>query len=127
MPELALKAAIFAAAVAAAAFDVRRRRVPNWISLPALAASLILIPLSGRWEGLLAWPVLYAAWSAGWIGGGDAKLLMAVAAAFGVEAAAASLAAAGLAAWAARRPVPGAAFAPAAILILEAAGWLGWR
>jgi len=124
---LALKALIFAASVAAAFFDIRQRRVPNWLSLPAMSAALALIPLSGRWDGLLAWPALYGAWAAGWIGGGDAKLLMAVSAAFGVETAAAALALGGLAALTRRAAAPGAAFVPAAILILEGIGWLGWR
>lgn len=113
-----LRLIVLALAVPAAAWDVRERRIPNFISLPALAIGLAVFALGGTPpEALLVLPVLFASWSAGWIGGGDAKLLMSLGLVFGLWPVAIATVAAALAALVARRPMPGAAFAlPAALM-----------
>ncbi len=104
--------------VPAAVWDVKERRVPNLISLPALCAAAGAAALGGLdVTALIALPVILAAWQAGWMGGGDAKILMALAIAFGPAPVVIATGAAGLAALLARRPMPGAAFAlPAAAI-----------
>jgi Flp pilus assembly protein protease CpaA len=58
-------------------YDLRTRRIPNWASLPLLAAGLI-----ARFPGdpalWLASLVVAIAWSKQWMGGGDAKLWLAI-------------------------------------------------
>lgn len=105
--------------VPAAVWDVAERRIPNFISLPALALALAVFVLAGEDNalGLLAVPVVFASWTAGWVGGGDAKLLMALALAFGPWPVVIATAASGLAALLARRSMPGAVFALPAVLI----------
>ena len=60
-----------------AAYDARTQRVPNWVTLPLLFTGLLL-----RWPGLpitwLACLLLFSAWRFGALGGGDAKLWMAL-------------------------------------------------
>ena len=60
-----------------AAYDVRTKRVPNWVTLPLLIAGLVLhypgLPLT--W---LACLLLFSGWHFGALGGGDAKLWMAL-------------------------------------------------
>ncbi|MBI4300467.1 MAG: prepilin peptidase [Chloroflexi bacterium] len=66
--------------------DVKRRRIPNWQTVPALVLGLTLNGLLGGPRGLLsslaaslfAFGLLIVPWLLGAIGGGDAKLLMAV-------------------------------------------------
>lgn len=69
--------------VTAAYFDIRQRRIPNFITLPAIVAGLMLNGLSGGWDGLLfsiwglvlgfgGFAVLYFL---GGIGAGDVKLM----------------------------------------------------
>lgn len=120
----ALRLAVLALALPAAVWDVRERRIPNFLTLPALAVAAAAFVLDGaRLEAMLVLPVLFVSWSAGWIGGGDAKLLMALALAFGPGPAALATAVAGLAALAARRPMPGAVFALPAALGFWLWGW----
>jgi len=60
-----------------AAYDARTKRVPNWVTLPLLIAGLVLhfpgLPIT--W---LACLLLFSAWHFGALGGGDAKLWMAL-------------------------------------------------
>ncbi|MDR7574153.1 MAG: prepilin peptidase [Armatimonadota bacterium] len=119
-----LRLVVLALALPAAVWDVWERRIPNFLSLPALAVAAAAFVLDGaRLEAMLVLPVLFVSWSAGWIGGGDAKLLMALALAFGPWPAALATAVAGLAALAARRPMPGAVFALPAALGVWLWGW----
>lgn len=75
------------ACVAAAVFDVRTRRIPNWLTFGLAAAGLIAAAIAG-WHlfgnSLLAFVAIFAAgavvFSMHWLGGGDVKLLAAVAA-----------------------------------------------
>ena len=57
--------------------DLRHRRVPNWVTLPLLGIGL-LWNFPSTLETWLACLLLFAAWRAGWLGGGDAKLWMAL-------------------------------------------------
>lgn len=119
---------ILTLSIPAAILDVRERRIPNFLSLPALAVGVAAFALDAargfaHVEALLALPVLFIAWSAGWIGGGDAKLLMALALAFGPWPVALGVGAAGLAALIFRKPMPGAAFA----LLPAGVWWIGVR
>jgi prepilin peptidase CpaA len=84
---------VLAVVALAACMDVRTLRVPNWITLPALLASLLLHYLQGGWASCLS--ALLAASIAGAIfavffvvggmGGGDVKLIVAVSAALGLN------------------------------------------
>ncbi|NPV87865.1 MAG: hypothetical protein HPY45_17850 [Anaerolineae bacterium] len=58
-------------------YDLRTRRVPNWITLPLLAAA-VLANFPSQIEVWLVSILLSFAWRLRWIGGGDAKLWMAL-------------------------------------------------
>ena len=118
-----LRLTVLALAVPAAVWDWCERRIPNFLSLPALAVGLVVFVRIGFTDTLLVLLVLFAAWTWSWIGGGDAKLLMAVALAFGPLPVVVALVLAGLAALIARRPVPGAVFALPAALGFWLWGW----
>jgi prepilin peptidase CpaA len=66
--------------LAAAVTDLRARRIPNWLTLPSMAAGLVLNALDGRLTaallGMSAALVLYFAFFAlGFRGAGDGKLM----------------------------------------------------
>jgi len=63
-------------AVFLAIYDLRTRRVPNWVTLSLLVAGLRL-QFPGAPETWLGCLLLFSAWRFGAIGGGDAKLWMA--------------------------------------------------
>lgn len=79
-------AVVSAACIVAVVTDVRTRKIPNWLSF-GLAAVGIAYSAFGGWHvlalSLLAYVVVFAAgavlFSMGWLGGGDVKLLAAVA------------------------------------------------
>lgn len=66
--------------------DVRRKKIPNWATLPAVALGLGLNGLGGGWTGLKAsgmglgvgFGALFVLFALGWMGGGDVKLMAAV-------------------------------------------------
>lgn len=60
-----------------ALYDLRAQRIPNWVTLPLLAAG-ILANFPGRIEVWLGCILLSSAWRLRWLGGGDAKLWMAL-------------------------------------------------
>lgn len=72
-------------------FDLKERRIPNWITVPGLAAGLALHTWLGGTGGLvnaLAGAAFGAAvmaipFSLSWVGGGDLKLLAAIGALMG--------------------------------------------
>jgi Flp pilus assembly protein protease CpaA len=63
--------------IAVSLYDFHFRRVPNWVTLPLLLAGIIC-HFPGTVETCLACVLLFMAWHAGWMGGGDAKLWMAL-------------------------------------------------
>ncbi|MHC4563776.1 MAG: A24 family peptidase [Planctomycetota bacterium] len=85
--------------VVAAAVDVRRGKIPNAITYPAVAVALIGHMLLGGWTGdetrlglaqsliglAVGFGPLLVVWRLGGIGGGDAKLMAAVGALGGVN------------------------------------------
>ncbi len=87
---------VLAAAVATSVItDLRRRLILNWVTLPALAAVLVLFSAGGGWPllqssvagmAVCALPLLLAALP-GWIGMGDVKLMALCGAAAGFPAA----------------------------------------
>jgi Flp pilus assembly protein protease CpaA len=82
---------LFAALLLAAWTDFRRRIIPNWITYPALAASLTIAFVRFGVDGLVAsllgaavcGGMLLVAWLAGALGGGDVKLAALIGATYG--------------------------------------------
>ena len=58
-------------------FDQRMWRIPNWVTLPLLAI-FILLNWPGAPETWLGCILLFLGWKSNWLGGGDAKLWMAL-------------------------------------------------
>jgi prepilin peptidase CpaA len=79
----------------AVASDVRSRRIPNWLTLPALLAALLASPWFGATSGLLeaaagaglGFALLVGPYALGGVGAGDVKALMVLGAWLGPEAA----------------------------------------
>lgn len=90
--EIATVATLAVVAALAAAFDVRERRIPNWLTMGGLAAGLVLGALQG-WGGLggaaggagAAFAVALPLFLLGGLGGGDVKLLTAIGALVALE------------------------------------------
>ncbi len=80
-----------ATVVACAAFDWRSRRIPNFVTVPALGAGLLLYGLAGGWAGLafsakglaLGAGLFFIPYFLGGMGAGDVKLMGAVGALLG--------------------------------------------
>lgn len=73
--------------LAAAVTDLYSRRIPNWITLPAIGTGLILtaiVDCKTLFGILIAIAVIFFAGMFGVMGGGDLKLIMAVTALCGV-------------------------------------------
>ena len=79
-------------ALIGAAFDVRSRRIPNLLTLPAIVCGLLLHLVCGGWKqmalaglaGLICGILFLIFWLAGGMGAGDVKLMTAVAALAGM-------------------------------------------
>lgn len=71
-------------ALAISLYDLRTRRIPNWYTLPLLAAGVIA-HFPERPEVWLASFALMYAWAGGWMGAGDVKLWIALLWALPVE------------------------------------------
>ncbi|MDP9050240.1 MAG: A24 family peptidase [Acidobacteriota bacterium] len=73
-------------AVVGSIHDLRDRRIPNWITGPAILGGLLLHGVTGHWSGLgesvlagvIAGAVALVFWFAGGMGAGDVKLMAAV-------------------------------------------------
>ena len=79
---LILKTAITGWLIAVAIWDARRRRIPNWLTLPVMLAAGGYGLYEKHWSLLIAWAVLFILWESHVLGGGDAKLLMGLCALF---------------------------------------------
>lgn len=85
--DLLYSAAAFALCVAGAAFDLRSRRIPNFLTLPGILAGLLVHGLTAGWHGLgnsaaagaIAFAIFLLFWLAGGMGAGDVKLMTAAA------------------------------------------------
>lgn len=75
---------LFMYALAISLYDLRTRRIPNWYTLPLLAAGVIA-HFPERPEVWLASFALMYAWAGGWMGAGDVKLWIALLWALPVE------------------------------------------
>jgi Flp pilus assembly protein protease CpaA len=73
----ALHLLLLALVISLAAYDLDRRRLPNGATLPLLLAG-ILLGLPGAVETWLGCVLLFSGWRFGALGGGDAKLWMAL-------------------------------------------------
>jgi prepilin peptidase CpaA len=77
----------------AAYFDIRWRRIPNWLTIPAIVSGLMLHSICFGWDGLLAsflgglagFGFLFIFFVFHLIGGGDVKLLTAIGALLGIN------------------------------------------
>lgn len=70
--------AALAIAVCAAWFDWRARRIPNWLTLTALAIAIAIGGLDAIAGAILCASIPLVLWSRGVLGGGDVKLLAAL-------------------------------------------------
>jgi prepilin peptidase CpaA len=88
---LVVQALVLVAVIPAAIFDISWRRVPNWITFPAMllaiALNVFLYETAGLWLSLkglgLAFIVYFPLWFLRGMGAGDVKLMAAVGAAVG--------------------------------------------
>ncbi len=74
--------ALSAYLIVAAAWDLKRGIVPNWLTVPALAFAGGWQLYQGQWEFLQSWAAIFTLWMLRFFGGGDAKLMMALFALF---------------------------------------------
>ncbi len=89
----AAQAALAAVVLTAATTDVRRREIPNWLTLGGIVAGLVLHTGLYGWQGLkfasiglgLAALIFIPIFLMRWLGGGDIKLMGAIGALAGAE------------------------------------------
>jgi prepilin peptidase CpaA len=85
-PELTYPAAATACALVGSVFDVKSRRIPNFVTMPAFLFGLALHLALGGWRqllsslaaGLICATVFLVFYIAGGMGAGDVKLILAV-------------------------------------------------
>ena len=85
-PILTYPATASACALVASVFDVRSRRIPNFLTMPAFVFGLLLHLILGGWKqmllafaaGLICGVIFLVFYIAGGMGAGDVKLIMAV-------------------------------------------------
>jgi prepilin peptidase CpaA len=91
LPPFACQVVLCATVVIAAVFDVRQRRIPNWLVLAALISGLALNTFLFEWPGLrmsllgilLAFLIYFPLYLLRGMGAGDVKLMAAVGALVG--------------------------------------------
>lgn len=74
---------VFGFTLVAGISDLRTRRLPNWLTVPAFLAALAFHGLTGGWSGLgqalggfaIGFGILFVLWLIGGGGGGDVKLM----------------------------------------------------
>ena len=85
-PELTYPAAATACALVGSVFDVKSRRIPNFVTMPAFLFGLALHLALGGWRqllsslaaGLICAAIFLVFYIAGGMGAGDVKLILAV-------------------------------------------------
>lgn len=120
-PPTACQIALAILVVAAAVYDARQRRIPNWLTLPGLLAGLLLSTILDGLDGLrgaalgtaLALAVYVPLYALRALGGGDVKLMAAVGALAGPSN------------WLAIFAITSVAGGAAALLLILARGRLG--
>lgn len=91
--DIAFSAVALGCAALACSYDVRTRRIPNWLTGPAAAAALLVHLAWGGWAsfgaaavaGLVAGAVMLLFFLAGGMGAGDVKLMTAAACFTGLQ------------------------------------------
>jgi Flp pilus assembly protein protease CpaA len=68
---------LLALAVVVSLYDLKKGKVPNWVTLPLLAVGIVA-HFPGAASTWMICLILFTAWHAGWIAAGDAKLWMAL-------------------------------------------------
>ncbi len=65
---------LFFVVVVTAIYDLKYRKVPNWLTLPLILTGFYLVGFPGNVILWLGSVFMFQAWKLGMIGGGDAKL-----------------------------------------------------
>jgi prepilin peptidase CpaA len=91
LPPLAIRVLLLLLVLLASLFDIRKHRIPNWLSLAgavlAIALNTFLFEMAGLWYSLkglgLAFAIYFVLYLLRGMGAGDVKLMAAVGAAVG--------------------------------------------
>jgi prepilin peptidase CpaA len=91
LPPLAIRVLLVLLVIAASFFDIRKHRIPNWLTLAgvllAVALNSFLFEMAGVWYSLkglgLAFAIYFGLYLLRGMGAGDVKLMAAVGAAVG--------------------------------------------
>jgi prepilin peptidase CpaA len=91
LPPLAIRVLLLLLVLLASLFDIRKHRIPNWLSLTgavlAVALNTFLFEMAGLWYSLkglgLAFAIYFVLYLLRGMGAGDVKLMAAVGAAVG--------------------------------------------
>jgi Flp pilus assembly protein protease CpaA len=65
---------LFFVVVVTAIYDLKYRKVPNWLTLPLMLIGFSIVGLPGNFVVWIGSAFVFQAWKLGMIGGGDAKL-----------------------------------------------------
>jgi prepilin peptidase CpaA len=92
LPPLAIRILLVLLVVAASVFDIRKHRIPNWLTIAgvvlAVALNTFLFEMAGLWYSLkglgLAFAIYFGLYLLRGMGAGDVKLMAAVGAAVGL-------------------------------------------
>jgi len=92
LPHLAIRILLVLLVVAASVFDIRKHRIPNWLTIAgvvlAVALNTFLFEMAGLWYSLkglgLAFAIYFGLYLLRGMGAGDVKLMAGVGAAVGL-------------------------------------------